>query len=90
MAAILSIILGIIQLILGLRVVLVFFNVTTESAPAIVSTIYDWSVPLVRPFANIVPTYALGSFTFDVPAILAIVVYAVIGGVLIRILRGRS
>lgn len=89
MAGLLSIVLGIVQLVLGLRVVFVFFNIATAEAPAIVSLVYNWSVPLVRPFAGLVPAYSLAGFTLDLPAILALVVYAVVGGLLIRLLGGH-
>lgn len=89
-AAILSIVLGLLQLVLGLRIVGVFFGLTSADGPAIVGAIYRWSEPWVAPFGDLLPRYGLGGFTLDAPAIIAVIAYGVIGGIIIRILRGSS
>lgn len=88
-AALLSVILGIVELIVGLRVVLAFIGLSATEGPAIVGNIYGWSEPLVRPFEGLASSVSVGSLALDLPAIFALVLYAVIGSLVIRFLRPR-
>lgn len=88
-AALLSVILGIVELIVGLRVVLAFIGLSAAEGPAIAGNIYEWSQPLVRPFEGLASSVNVGSLALDLPAIFALVLYAVIGSLLIRVLGRR-
>ena len=84
-SALISMVFGIIITLVALRFVFGFFNISALSG--FISWVYDVTDPLVWPFFSIlgreVPVLA-GSF--ELATLLALVVYGLIGGVLIRLL----
>lgn len=67
--------LGIIEALVGLRVLLKFLGASSQ-AP-FVSWIYDTSQPLLKPFENMFPTSRLsGNFVLEISAIFALLTYA--------------
>lgn len=88
-SSLLSVILGVVELIVGLRIVLAFLGMGRDDGPSIVASVYDWSVPLVSPFEGFASPVTVGGLTLDLPAIFALVLYAVIGSLLIRVLGRR-
>lgn len=93
MAAIISFIFGIIELLVGAR--FVFLIIGANPTAQLVSWIYTVSEPLVAPFAGIlgrattIPVGTVVHSVFDPSTLIAFVVYAAIGGVLLA-LFGRS
>lgn len=90
-AAFIYIIFGIIEALLIFRFVLLF--VGANAANSFVTWVYDWSSPFVAPFANIfgqhVTTTGQGVVTqsiFDWTTLIALVIYALIGALLARLL----
>ncbi len=86
-------IVGFIEFLLGMRFVLRLFG--ANPASNFVAWIYDWSTPLVTPFAGIFgqnPTvHGLGVVTrsvFDWTALIALVVYSFIGILIARVFVG--
>ena len=82
---------GFIELLLGLRFILLLLG--ANAASPFVSWIYSWSGPFSAPFAGIfgqhITTAGPGVVTqgvFDWTTLIALVIYALIGGVLARIL----
>lgn len=93
LAAIVFAILGLIELIVGLR--FAFLLLGANPASAFVNWIYTWSAPLVAPFEGIFNQHAVTAGTgvvvhsvFDWTALIALLVYAIIGGILGRLLAG--
>jgi hypothetical protein len=94
-AAILSAIVGFIESLIALR--FVFRLIGANPANEFIGWIYDWSTPLVAPFAGVFgqdATAVPGSgvvvqSVFDWPALIALVVYGLIGGLIIRFVGGR-
>lgn len=93
-AGILSAIVGFIELLLGLR--FVFRLVGANPDNGFVDWIYDWSTPLAAPFAGIFGQDAtvagegvVTQSVFDWTALIALVVYGVIGGIVIRLVGGH-
>ncbi|WP_226037902.1 YggT family protein [Aquibacillus saliphilus] len=79
-----NIVIGIAQLILGLRIVLKLFG-ANKSAP-FVQWIYDTSAPLLYPFEGIFPTTNIdGTFLIEFPALFAVIIYTIIGYALTRL-----
>lgn len=93
MAAIISFIFGIIELLVGAR--FIFLILGANPAAQLVSWVYSTSAPLVAPFAGIlgrataIPTGAVVHSVFDPSTLVAFIVYAAIGGLLLA-LFGRS
>lgn len=93
MAAIISCIFGAIELVVGLR--FVFLLLGANPASTFVSWIYSISSPLIAPFAGILgrPTaVAAGAVVhsvFDPSTLIALIVYAAIGGIILALL-GRA
>jgi hypothetical protein len=94
-AGILSAIVGFISTLVALRFVLRLLG--ANPANAFVNWVYDWSSPLVAPFAGIFgqdtavvegPGLVTPS-VFDWTALIALVVYTVIGGLIIRLVSGK-
>jgi hypothetical protein len=88
-AAILYAIIGFIEGILGLR--FLFMLIGANPASAFVNWIYDWTGPLVAPFAGIFGQHATvagpGAVTqsvFEWTTLIALVVYGLIGGIIAR------
>ena len=90
-ATLVYIIFGLIELLLAVRFVLLLVGANTSSA--FVSWIYAWSAPFAAPFSSIFgqhvtvagPGVVMQS-VFDWTTLIALVVYAIIGGILVRIL----
>lgn len=73
-----SLVIGIIEAILGLRVILRLFG--ANPGTGFVQWVYDTSASLMEPFAGIFPTATVTpGFAIDFSAIFAMIVYAVIG-----------
>lgn len=73
-----SIVFGIIEAILGLRVILRLFG--ANPGTGFVQWVYDTSASLMAPFAGIFPTATVTpGFAIDFSAIFAMIVYAIIG-----------
>lgn len=85
-AQIISLALGIVELVLLVRIVLLFFgaNPTAEFT----SLIYGWSGPLVAPFQGVFPNVIVtAGGVIDAAAILAMIVYAIAARVVEAVLR---
>lgn len=78
-----NIIFGIIEFLLTLRFVFKFFVANTNTP--FVSWVYSASAPLVAPFAKIVPDLKLGGFVVDFVTLVALIVYAFIGYLILQI-----
>lgn len=95
MAGILSAVVGFISTLVALR--FVFRLLGANPANVFVNWVYDWSSPLVAPFAGIFGQDAAvvegpGLVTpsvFDWTALIALIVYALVGGLIIRLVSGR-
>jgi len=90
-ARILAVIIGIIEVIIGLRFILLLVGANPNSQ--FVSWIYSWSNPLVAPFAGIFGQHATvtaagqgiaAQSIFDWTALIALVIYGLIGYVIAR------
>lgn len=82
---------GIIELLLILRFVLLFIGANV--ANSFVIWVYNWSSPFVAPFAGIFGQHTVTAgpgvvvqSVFDWTTLIALVVYAVIGALLVRLL----
>lgn len=79
-SGILSLILGIIVALIGFRILFDLFNVSQSSG--FVSWVYSTSEPLIRPFYGIFDgTVSAASGGFNFAALIALLVYGVIGGI---------
>lgn len=89
MAAIISLIFGAIELVVGLR--FVFLLVGADPHASFVVWVYDISSMLVAPFAGIlghpttVPSGLVVHSVFDPSALVALVVYGAVGGILMAL-----
>jgi uncharacterized protein YggT (Ycf19 family) len=80
-----NIIIGIIQIFLGLRIVLKLFGGST-TAP-FVQWVYDTSESLLYPFEGIFPTTTLdGRFVIEFSALFALIIYTLVGYFLTHLL----
>lgn len=82
---------GIIELLLVFRFVLLFIGANT--ANAFVAWVYGWSGPFAAPFAGIFGQHSITTgqgvvvqSVFDWTTLIALVVYAIIGALLARLL----
>lgn len=78
-----NIVVAVIEFLLSLRFVFKFFTVN-PSTP-FVAWLYDATVPLVSPFARILPDLKLGEFVVDFATLIALIVYVLIGYLILRI-----
>lgn len=88
MAAIIYIIFGIVELLLGLRFVFYLFG--ANSLTPVVEWVYNLSAPLVAPFTGIFGQPQIGGgvhirAVFDPATLAALVVYGIIGGILMQL-----
>lgn len=85
-AQVISFALGIVELLLLVRIVLLFFGANPSAD--FTSLIYGWSNPLVAPFQGVFPN-VMGSQggVLDAAAILAMIVYAIAARVIEAVLR---
>jgi hypothetical protein len=87
--AIISVIFGAIELLVGLRFILLLLGANPSTA--FVSWIYGWSTPFVAPFAGILgqpitaPSGTVVQGVFEPSTLIALIVYAVVGGILFRL-----
>lgn len=94
MAAIISFIFGAIELLLGLR--FVFLILGANPLAPFVTWIYNTSSPFVTPFAGILgrattaPTGAVVHSIFDPSTLVALVIYAAVGGILLALFGRQS
>lgn len=86
-ASLVSFVFGVIATLVALRIILRLFGANAEHF--LVSWVYATSQPLVQPFFGIFNTTAstVGGM-FELESLLALVVYAVIGGLLVRLVGG--
>ena len=76
---------GIIEISLAVRIVLELFGASSSSQ--FVAWIYNVTAPLVGPFLGAFPGLAMGpGSVIDVVAILAMIGYAVLGWIIVRLL----
>jgi hypothetical protein len=90
-ARIVAVVFGLIQLIIGLRILLL--AVDAREGNALVAAILDLSRPLVAPFEGILRTNALesGGSVLDLAAVVALVGWTIVELVILGVLRiGRS
>lgn len=78
-----NIVVSIIELLLSLRFVFKFFG-ANPSTP-FVAWLYDATLPLVNPFARILPDLRLGGFVVDFATLIALIVYVLIGYLILQI-----
>lgn len=79
-SGILSLILGFIVMLIGFRILFDLFNASQTGS--IVSWVYATSEPLIRPFYGIFDgSVAAATGGFDFAALIALVVYGIIGGI---------
>jgi uncharacterized protein YggT (Ycf19 family) len=79
-------IVGVIDTLLAIRIVLELLG--ANSANGFASFIYGITDPLVAPFAGLFNyTLQTGVVRFDLPALIAILVYSLIGYIVARLLR---
>lgn len=86
-ARIVALIFGLIQLIIGLRIVFLLLN--AREANALVAFILDLSRPLVAPFEGIFQTNALqaGGSVLDIAAIVALIGWTVVELIILALMR---
>ena len=78
-----NIVFGVIEFLLLLRFIFKFFVV--NAGTPFVAWIYSTSASLVTPFAKIVPDLKLGQFVVDFSTLVALIVYAFIGYLILRV-----
>ena len=92
MAAIISIIFGLIEFLVGMRFIFLFLG--ANPATPFVAGVYNWSAPLIAPFAGILgqpittPAGTVVHSVFEPSSLIALVIYAVVGGLLLRFFGG--
>lgn len=90
MWGIVSIVFGLIEIVVGLRFIFLLLGAGTNSQ--FVNWIYNFSHPLVAPFGTIfghtakaIPGTLQGS-SFETASLVALVVYGLVGGILLKVL----
>jgi uncharacterized protein YggT (Ycf19 family) len=79
-------IVGLIELVLGLRVLFRLFGANPEAR--IVSWIYDTSAPLLDPFRGIFrPIVVEGGSVLEVTTLIAMLLYAILGSLIAYLIR---
>lgn len=86
-ARIVALVFGLIQLVIGLRIVFLLLN--AREGNALVAMVLDWSRPLVAPFEGIFQTDALqsGGSVLDVAAVVALVGWTILELIILAIMR---
>ncbi len=82
-ATVISYLLGIVEILLALR--LIFRVLGASAGNGFVSGIYALTAPLIAPFAGIFPNDSLAGATLEWATIIAMMLYAIIGGLLINL-----
>lgn len=86
--SLINLIMGIIEILIGLRFILKFFR--AGLAP-FVSWVYETSQPLINPFVGIFPNPVItGGFVIEFSSLIALVVYTIIGYLLAEALATVS
>lgn len=83
-----NIVVAIIDFLLLLRFVFKFFVV--NAGTPFVAWIYRTSAPLANPFARILPDLKLGEFVVDFATLVALIVYALIGYLILQVFSYAS
>ncbi len=83
-ARVINAVIGVIEALLAVRLVLDLFA-ASPSAPFI-AWLYNVTDGLVAPFAGAFPALAFGGFLIDFSVILAMIVYAILGWIIIYVL----
>lgn len=91
-----NIVIGLIEILLSLRILFKFLGASTDAT--FVRWLYANTEPLLAPFIGIFPTPIInGQFVIEFTSIVALVVYALMGYILIELLdatlaprRGRN
>ena len=78
-----NIVFGVIEFLLAFRFIFFFFG-ANPSTP-FVAWIYATSASLVAPFARIFPSLILGRFTVDFTTLVALIVYAFVGYLILEV-----
>jgi hypothetical protein len=86
--ALIHFVLGIIQFLLAIRFILVFFSVSNKGQ--FVSWIYEKSAPIVSPLGNIFKDWKLGSFIVSFNTLFALIVYSLAGYLILQIFNSFS
>ena len=94
MWAIISLVFGLVEILVGLRFLFLLLGASLQSH--FVVWVYDASYPLIAPFgtifghtAKVVAGTLPGSF-FEPASLVALVVYGAIGGILVRLTASHS
>lgn len=81
--ALINIVVGIIELLLGIRLIFKFLVVNTGTP--FVAWLYGVTARLVAPFAKILPDWKFSGFVVDFATLAALIVYAIAGYLILMI-----
>jgi len=85
LSRLISIFIGLAEIILGLRVIFRLFNANPNAA--LVNWIYQTSSVLMQPFRGVFSAQVISSgYTLDISALFAMLMYAIIGTIVIALL----
>lgn len=76
---------GILELLLGLRFLLKLIAANPQAPFA--SLVYNLSVPFLWPFFGLTGTPAANNMVFETPTLIAMLVYAVLGWIVVKVIR---
>ena len=74
---------GVIELLLTVRLILMFLVV--NSGTPFVAWLYGVTAPLVAPFAKILPNWKFSGFVVDFATVAALIVFALAGSLLLML-----
>jgi hypothetical protein len=83
-AYVVGVIFNILQFLLAVRLVLVFFGASTSSS--FVAWFYDFTGRLIAPFSGAFPSLSIAGFALELSTIFAMLGYMLIGWVIVRLL----
>jgi YggT family protein len=81
--AFINFVVGIIELLLTFR--LIFKFLVVNSGTPFVAWLYNFTAPLVAPFAKILPNWKISGFVVDFATVAAIIVFALAGSLLLML-----
>jgi uncharacterized protein YggT (Ycf19 family) len=82
--AVLSIILGILEFLLALRIILIFLRIPAQYP--LVSWVINITDPIVAPFVGLLPSpFVVAGFPLDLNAVIALVVVSIIYMIMVRL-----
>ena len=81
--ALISFVVGVIELLLTFRLVFEFLVVNTGTP--FVAWLYDVTAPLVAPFSKILPNWKVSGYVVDFATVAALIVFALAGGLLMML-----